>query len=174
MSESERPRPEYGEYASGDEQSAALARSGAIPTPERKVPAAPTQTRKATPEVYSARSVADRLVTVFLMSFWAVFILGDAASFLNLGLALRAPMKQIGIENYQATELTAVVGIAMLVSQLVVWAVAAIWSYRRLSRKQISWWVPVVLGVLGFILIAILLGSLLATDPSVAPALTKF
>ena len=184
MSEPERPRPEYGEYASSAEQAAALGRSGALPTPVEKSPAGgmspivPTAelrlSHQGSPSIERTPSLVDRLVTVFLVTFWAVFVIGDAVSFLNLGESLRAPMKQIGIENYHATELTAGIGIAMLVSQVMLWAVAAVWSYRRLSLKKISWWVPVVLGVLSFIVLVILLGTLLATDPSIAPALTKF
>ncbi|MEO7348441.1 MAG: DUF6264 family protein [Terrimesophilobacter sp.] len=181
MSESERPRPEYGEYASSDEQEAALTRSGVTP-PHPVAEGVDSLTPQALRGVShheavegdSARRVADRLVTVFLISFWAIFVIGDAASFLNLGESLRAPMKQIGIDDFQPTALTAAAGIAMLVSQAVLWALAAAWSYRRLSRRMTAWWVPVVLGALSFIVIVVVLGTLLATDPSFTPALTKF
>lgn len=199
MSDSERPRPQYGEYASKDEQAQALALSGADPelieaassarvnslaSPLLSKPAQsksaqskPDQsklTRQTVADAYSARAVTDRLVTVFLLSFWAVFIVSGAGNFVNLGDSLHDTMKKLDYGDYHATGLTAALGIAMLATQIVLWIIAAVWSYRRLSRKKSAWWVPVVLGVLSFIVLTILLGTLLAADPSFVPHVSSF
>lgn len=162
MSESERPKPEYGEYASDEEHASALERSGVEPNPLEAL-APPSLESTPTPP---RRSSLDRIVTVFLLAFGFVSILGSASNYLNLGETLQATMKRIGMGEYHSTELTAGFGVAMLASQVVVWILAAVWSYRRISRHKIAWWVPVLAGVLSFIVLTVLLGSLLAADPS--------
>lgn len=157
------PMPEYGEYASAEELAAALKRSGA---PDRRVePQTPPAQREPAP-VSAPRNSLDRIVTVFLLSFGAVFVIGGAPNYLNLGETLNETMKQFGADGYQPTDQTGLFGIAMLASQILLWLLAAAVSYRRIKRHKTAWWVPVLAGVVSFLVLSVLLGSLLAADPA--------
>ncbi len=171
--ESERPKPQYGEYASEDERAAALARSGGSST--HADPQAPPVDGTAHSKIPAPdhRNPFDRIVTVFLLSFGAVTIFGSAANFLNFGEKLPQMVAELGMGEFHATAHTAGMGIVMLVGQALLWVLAAVWSYRRMRRQKLSWWVPVLLGALSFIVLSILLGSVLSTDPSFIPTLSK-
>lgn len=172
-----RPAPQYGEYASDEEMASAIKRSGGTP------PVAPTSIQHAkatvqrpaapavTPMTHTVppKNAVDRIVTVFLLAFGLVYVVGGISTYLNLGVTLQETVKRFGMGDYQPTSQTASIGIAMIVSQTLFWLIAAVWSYRRISRRKISWWVPVVLGVISFLVLAALLGSLLAADPSFMP-----
>lgn len=180
MSEAERQEPLYGEYASAEEQASALRRSGA--EPRQVEPHAARAESKAhptpgTPMIVPAdsrgsRNPLDRIITVFLLSFSAVFIFGGASSYLNLGPSLNDAVKQFGVSEYQVTDQTAAFGIAMLVSQVVLWLLAAVVSYRRITRHKLAWWVPLVAGILSFVVTSVLLGVLLAADPALVAAIS--
>ncbi len=178
MSDSERPKPQYGEYASDDEHASALARSGAEPA--RAHPPM-THAGNASPRLAGGgvstalrpRSAFDRIVTVFLLSFGAVSTFGSATIFLNFGEKLPEIVARQNMGVFHSTEQTATIGIIIFVSQVLLWALAAVWSFRRIKRHKLAWWVPVLVGALGFIVLSILLGSALAADPSFIPELSK-
>lgn len=194
MSESGRQTPEYGEYASDEEHASALKRSGVDPA-HTTVPApradddsrrssasgsASSLTTRPTGGLASAsadapnrRGFLDRLATIFLLAFGAVTIIGGASNYLNIGGTLQESVQQLGMGEYHPPEQAAGMGIMMLASQIIFWVVAAVWSYRRISRGKLSWWVPLLAGVLNFIVLSAILGSLLAADPSFIPALSK-
>lgn len=180
MSDSERPKPQYGEYASDDEQASALVRSGvepasvhpqALPASSVSPAAFPTQTPTIAPR---PRSAFDRIVTVFLISFGAVSIFGSATSFLNLGEKLPEIVAQQNMGVFHSTDQTATIGIIIFATQVLLWSLTAVWSYRRIKRRKLAWWVPVLLGALSFVLLSILLGSALSADPSFISDLSMF
>lgn len=182
MSESERPAPEYGQYASEEERAEAIARFGGSTTEPGATSGPPTvgvtpglpmpPTRVDT--VPASRSnLVDRMITVFLLAFGAVSVVGSAANFLSLGTTLPEMVKELGMGEFHSSAQTAGLGIVMFVSQVLLWVVAAVWSYRRITRQKLSWWVPVLFGALSFILLSILLGSALTSDPNFVPTLSK-
>lgn len=178
----ERPRPQYGEYASDAEQASALERSGAtVPTPAKSpTPSTVPAPQSSAPDPASRRTarasdalpggtasrIADRTATVFLLSFGFVYVVGSSISYLNLASALSDLFTQMGIGHYTPTSMTSAVGIGIIVGQAVVWLIVVAWSYRRITTNRTSWWVP-LLGVIASVVItAILLGILLAGDPA--------
>ena len=180
MIEPERPKPEYGEYASDEEYASALKRSGFEPKQEE----APTPPFSGVPQNASHRAshspltstprgheFLDRIVTIFLLAFGIVSIIGGAPNYLNLAKTLQDTISRIGMGEYHASALTSGFGVAMLASQVILWVIAAVWSFRRLSSRKRAWWIPVVAGVLSFIVLTVLLGILLAGDPSLVPPL---
>ena len=197
----DRPRPQYGEYATDAEQASALERSGVTPKPDasatptdstgRPLPPNPTTSPLAAPlpgtqrfpaprsagarskapfpaphTGVSARTLADRTATVFLLSFGFVYLLGSTTTCLNLAPALNTLFGQMGIGHYTATPETSGVGIGILVGQALIWLAVAAWSYRRIASGRMSWWVPVVGAIASVIITATLLGILLAGDPA--------
>ncbi|MCC6270827.1 MAG: hypothetical protein IT190_06085, partial [Microbacteriaceae bacterium] len=120
MSDEGRPEPLYGEYASEEERALALKRSGASPlraeSPEPRTGSSP----RPTPARPLGRgSSLDRIATVFLLAFGAVFILGGVPNYLNFGGTLRETLQGFGVSDYQIPEQAAGFGVAMLVSQVV-------------------------------------------------------
>lgn len=185
MSEPERPKPQYGEYASGEELAEALRRSGVEPQPtdapmrhaegdslgrSLSVPTRPGASRPRTPR---SRGAFDRIATVFLLSFGLVYIVGGASSFVNFSEKLPETVQEIGMGEYHSTSLTAGIGIAMLASQLILWLIAAVWSYRRMKKFKMAWWVPALAAVISFVILTVLLGLLLAADPTLIANLSK-
>ncbi len=167
MSDQDRPKPQYGEYASDQEQARALERSG-VAHERAEVQAARVSHEPLPPavSVQSPRRSLDRIVTVFLLAFGAVSVIGGASNFVNLSETLSETMQRFGAGEYQATAQTAGIGIALLVSQILFWLAAAVISYRRIVRHKLTWWVPVLAGVLSFVVLTVLLGSLLMSDPA--------
>ncbi|HEU4850226.1 MAG TPA: DUF6264 family protein [Terrimesophilobacter sp.] len=169
-----RPRPEYGEYASPEEQEQAIARSqpreGSV-VPDRQVQATPAATPvapdhapvRATP---APAGVGDRMVTVFLLALGLVYLIGGAGGYLSLGNTLDTVYAQFGLGDYTPTAATPAFGIAIVAGQAVIWIAAAAWSYRRLSSGRRSWWVPVLGAVATFLMTVVLFGVLLAGDPA--------
>lgn len=179
---SARPAPQYGEYASEEEQAAAMERFGAPPD---RQPAAPIEEAKPSPSAPQHDEVRptvahdqvaramDRILTVFLLSFGLVYVLGGASTYLNFADSLQSMMKQLGVGEYHPTSLTAGVGIAVLAGQAILWLVAAIWSYRRITRGRRAWWIPVLAGVASIIIASVLIGVLLAGDPALMASIQK-
>lgn len=161
-----RPRPEYGEYASPEEQARAIARSGpgtALPS----IPAASGPEPAAGPQAPSTRAgIVDRLITVFLLALGLVYLIGGAGGYLNLATTLGTVYAQFGIGEYAPTPQTPLFGVAIVVCHAIIWVAAAVWARRRLSRGRRSWWVPVLGAGVTFLLTVVLFGALLAGDPA--------
>jgi Family of unknown function (DUF6264) len=187
MSTESTPRPEYGEYASAAEQAEAIERSGVpragLPSAEARsagaaragLPAASVENspvaRSASvpstmPPTRTGTWALDRVVTIFLLSFGLVFVIGGAGTYLSLDASLESMFSQLGVGEYTPTSMTGIVGIIIVVSESIIWLLATGWSYARLNRGRLAWWIPVVAGVVSFIVSAILIGILLSTDPA--------
>lgn len=170
-----RQRPEYGEYASPEEQAQAIARSQpreasvpsdrpphAAPAP---APAAPTGSLPA-PQAATPVRTGDRVATVFLLALGLVYLIGGAGGYLALGTTLDTVYAQFGLGDYTPTSATPAFGVAIVACQAVIWITTALWSYRRLSRGRRSWWVPALGAVATFLVTVVLFGVLLAGDPA--------
>ncbi|MBX3078419.1 MAG: hypothetical protein KDB18_07695 [Salinibacterium sp.] len=181
MNPDERPRPQYGEYASEAERAAAIERSGgARPTPSEAPAASDTPVRPAVSKKSAstpgqparpalnrtANKGSDRIVTIFLLTFGLVYIIGGAGSYFTLGASMERMFAQLGVGEYTPTTLTPIIGIVIVVSEGIIWLLAAGWSYRRISSGRPSWWIPVAAGIIGFFVSVALLGVLLAQDPA--------
>jgi hypothetical protein len=171
----DRERPQYGEYASPQEQAKARARSGAEPGPP--VTARPPSSAAA-PSSGNGRArplagTVDRLLTVFLLAFGLVYLLSGTASYLDLAVAMEAVYAQFGIGDYTPQPQTQAIGIAIVAGQAVIWLVSAVWAYRRLRAGRMAWWVPVLGAVVTFVVSVILLGTLLLGDPAFLENVTR-
>ncbi len=169
MTDRDRAQPEYGEYASPQEQAKAIARSqpagtGGAPA-SGTAPSLPAAGSRAAPAASSA-GVLDRFATVLLLALGLVYLIGGAGGYLDLARTLDTVYAQFGIGEYTPTPATSAFGLAFVACQTVVWVAAAVWSYRRLSRGRRSWWVAVLGAVVSFVVTVVLFGALLAGDPA--------
>jgi len=169
---SDGPRPEFGEYASPEEQARAIARSQPDAAPASGAPGPPTPPPPARgPAATAAAPTAtggplDRIVTVLLLAIGLVYLIGGVGGYLDLPTTLDTVYAQFGIGSYTPTAATPAFGIAFLASQSLIWIAVAFWSYRRLSRGRRSWWVPVLGAVATFLVSVVLFGVLLGSDPA--------
>lgn len=182
MTEPERAKPQYGEYASEEEYASALKRSGVdpdhvltpvTPSPDISRGVSPPSSPRSHSQTSLQHGLLDRVVTMFLLAFGIVSIIGSAPNYLNLSETLQEALTQMGIGEYHLSALTSGFGIAMVVSQVVLWMIAAVWSFRRISRGKRAWWLPLLAGAVSFLVLTVLLGALIAADPSFIPALAQ-
>lgn len=187
MTNDERPRPQYGEYASPQEQAKAIAQSqplqSTVPSASPASPAslaspvAPTSaTPPATPALDSVpgqRGSFNRLATIVLLALGLVYLIGGASSFLALPQTLGLVYQQWGIGDYLATSFASTLGIVVVVAQAVIWLVVAVISLRRLRTHRTSWWVPIVGAVATFIVTVILMAVVIMSDPAFTAYLTS-
>ena len=184
MTNDERPRPQYGEYASPQEQAKAIAQSqplqSTVPSASPASLASPVAPTSATPPATPAldsvpgqRGSFNRLATIVLLALGLVYLIGGASSFLALPQTLGLVYQQWGIGDYLATSFASTLGIVVVVAQAVIWLVVAVISLRRLRTHRTSWWVPIVGAVATFIVTVILMAVVIMSDPAFTAYLTS-
>lgn len=177
MTEAPRPAPQYGEYATPEEQQEIIRRSGGPqgPVPAGDAPVLPVAVPRTSPAAdETAVSAApatrrgDRFVTIALLAYGLYTVvttipqLIDYAGFAELWLSMA------GID----AEFTAVAegrtwGITAAVLFAVAWIVTALLSWRAMARGRLSWWIAVVGAAIAFIVVSICLSVPLMSDPAV-------
>lgn len=184
MTDEHRPQPEFGQYATPQEQANAIAKS--LPTPNitptaktqsehggsraAKIPPAPAP-RSIDPKTAQARGVrGDRLITMILLAVGFAYTLSGIPTYLSPQNSINLMYKQMGIGTYVATGATSGIGVAVIATQLLIWVLAAIWAFRQIRRGHASWWIPILAAVITVLVSAALLAVLLMADP----AFTKF
>ncbi|MDR2997692.1 MAG: DUF6264 family protein [Microbacterium sp.] len=137
-------RPQYGEYATPEEQRLAAG----LPAEPPPAPAAPAPAPDPQPaaahaaEAPKARPV-DRLLTIAMLAYGVVNVFSTIPQFLNMGEALTQAMKMLGIPG-EFTNLgpARTWGIVAIVVMLVGFAATVYVAFRRIRAAKLAWWVP--------------------------------
>ncbi|WP_460785701.1 DUF6264 family protein [Microbacterium tumbae] len=173
-------RPQYGEYASPEEQrrraglppldpaTADLppAGFGPVHVPGRAAEASPSSTPAPRP-----RGV-DRIVTIALLAYGLVNVVMSAIAYLDLPGVMNRYLEIFGIEgeftNLDQGRLWGGIAAAVLVAgyALTVWL-----SVRRLRAPKPSWWVPIVGAVVTSFAVSLCLMVPMLGDPAFASIL---
>jgi hypothetical protein len=190
MDDQERPRPQYGEYATPEEQRARIAAlGGETPHPDvvetAQVPAgsaashhhdsAPQRLASPRPTTSAARPsrLADRVITVALLAYGLVTVLGAIPQLVDFAGFAQTWMDMAGID---ATLADPAGGRAWGVTAAVVygagWLLTAVLSWWSLSLRRLSWWIPLVGAIVTFVIVSLLLAAPLLSDPGVLDGLT--
>lgn len=119
------------------------------------------------------RGSANRLATVALLALGLVYLIGGAGSYLALPESLDMLYQQWGIGSYAATSLASTIGIAVVVSQAVIWIATALLAVRRLRKGRSSWWIPLIGAVVTVIVTAIFMAVVIMSDPTFTAYLTR-
>lgn len=163
-------RPQYGEYASPEEQ---RIRAGLPPV--EQVPAASASAPsalqvKAAPQakaVPPTRRRAGRMITAVLLGIGLVNVLTSIPGFLDLASSLNQSLKMLGLEgsfsNFAAAKTWGTVG---LIVMMVGYAFTVWMSVRRIARGRSSWWVPLVGFLVTMILVTICVSVPMMGDPA--------
>ncbi|MHA7986077.1 DUF6264 family protein [Rathayibacter sp. CAU 1779] len=166
-----RPRPQYGEYATPEEQRAAIKAPEtnphyAPPEPD-EVESAPTQhpfTADATtrqnppvdpdsPAAYNGsaflRHPADRVITIALLVLGLYNVITTIMQRSDIPDEIALLYSSAGITgDYTVTSLTGTVADVIAIVSMALWVVAAGLSTLTILRGRIAFWIPLVAGVL--------------------------
>lgn len=177
-----RPRPQYGEYASVDEQIAA----GGIPVePEPVVTPSPANATVSdqglvapdpatrVPGAPPAPKQWDFALSVTLLIFGAYTVGSSFAGLLDFSAVLREVYAQAGYGEYTSDGLADGIGIAILVSQAVLYIATLVLTVLRIRAKRVAFFVPLIGGaVAGILMLALVLVAMTA-DPALAAWVTS-
>ncbi|MDF2507424.1 MAG: hypothetical protein K0Q52_1283 [Microbacterium sp.] len=162
-------RPQYGELATPEEQR----RAAGLPPIEEVV--APPVTPATTPAVSAPSASApatrphpvDRVVTVALLAYGLVNIIITGLSYLDLPVVMNETMKILGIEgeftNFAEGRTWGTIAAIVLA---VGWSITAALSIRRLRRRRITWWVPIVGALVTMTIVTICISVPMMNDPA--------
>jgi hypothetical protein len=188
MSDS-RPRPQFGEYASPEEQRARIAEpideqraeelgiAPVVPVErqprQRHEPTLREQTREpgvvqpGAPTVAAKRPVAgDRLATSILLGLGLVGLIVTMPGLLDLPGLIRPALVRMGVSGYSSDGLASAMGILALGLQIALWVGAIILSSRSLRAGRLTFWIPLVAGVAANLVVVICLAVAMGADPA--------
>lgn len=159
-----RPRPQFGEYATAEEQRARIQRpevtealdAGVAPQPTPQPPAAPAADAPAgfpAPATRGAR--VDRIVTFGLLFYGLFSVVTTIVQLLDFPEYAERGAQMLGV-TATFTNLAAgyVWGAAAALVYGIGWLLTAVFTWRRLRRGRIAFWVPLV----GFVATALIAG----------------
>lgn len=170
-----RPRPQYGEYATPEEQRARIQHpdatwaldAGQAPaeTPATETHGWPVDTSPA-PPVAPARN-ADRIVTLALLIVGGFNVALSAVSYFDLANLAGRAMELLGMPgeftNVASAQLWGPIAAVVLI---VGFLITAFFAWRRVRAKRLSWWVPLVGAVVTYALVYVCLAIPLLGDPA--------
>ncbi|MFT4136318.1 DUF6264 family protein [Microbacterium sp.] len=160
-----RPRPQYGEYATPEEQRARIQQPAApVSAPQPRVQSAPATTVGPRPS-----RTADRIVTLVLLAYGLFTVVTAIPQLIDFGAFAQTWMQVVEIDasftNVAQGRLWGLIGAAVFG---VGWLATALWSWRSLSRRRITWWIPLVGAIATFVIASVCLTVPLLGDPAIA------
>lgn len=164
-----RPRPQYGEYATPQEQRAHVRQPS--PTPPVTPPPAPAdRVRPSGPPWPADRPkapAAGRIIALILLAYGAVNVALSIPSFLNLAPALTRAYRMVGVPgsftNVDGARTWGVVAVIVLV---VGFLLTAWLTLRALRRGRSAWWLPIAGAAVTYIVVFICMSVPLLGDPA--------
>lgn len=174
------PRPQYGEYASPEEQSRRAGRDLPVtPAPAEPVLSVPPSAAPARPAPAAGDAAAapswnvDRLITLVLLAYGLVNVITSAISYLDPSAFLTQMMQVLGIEGTFTNHAQAKVwGIAAAIVLILGWTGTAVWALSSLRRGKRSWWIPLVGAAVTLALSAVCMLVPFYGDPAVSSYLS--
>jgi hypothetical protein len=177
----DRPLPQYGEYATPEQQAAAMGKHyvgkhdvgehdvgehdvgqhdvapGAPPTPQTRVNLAPPGAAGQRPHgerAGVAGNAADRFATIFQLGIGFVFLLNS--DYFHFAANFNSVSSQLGLAQRVPASLDQL-GWLLLTANILFLAATMLWAYTRIRRDKLTFWVPVV----GYVAFSLLVGVLL-------------
>lgn len=177
MTDTPRPAPQYGEYATPEQQQEIIRRSGGPQTPVAAADApvlpvavpVPAAAAEASSEaVDSAPRRRDRFVTIALLAYGLYTVVTTIPQLIDYAGFAELWMSMAGIDaDFTAAAEGRTWGITAAVLFAVGWITTALLSWRAIVRGRLSWWIAVVGAVVSFIVVSICLSVPLMSDPAV-------
>lgn len=174
-----RPTPQYGEYASPQEQAKVIARSlPPVPpvlqpkdsktavTPALAPPASAPVVASASGPAVRPRRRWDLALSIGMLAYAAVTILAGFSQYSDLPSLLNQVYAQQGIGTFAGTEFAATAGFAINASNLIIYASVLPLTVARLRARRIAFWIPLAGGVLAAIITGSLMIAVMVNDPT--------
>jgi hypothetical protein len=179
-----RPRPRYGEYATPEEQRARIAQpqvtealsSGAAPAadasaPPFSPPAAATSSAAAAPRALGG-SMVDRILTMGMLGYGLFIVITSIPTVTDYTSFASSFFETIGADATLSDPAAGRGwGLAAALVLGIGWLAAAVLSWLNLRARRISFWIPLVAGIVFTMIASTLLVVPLMTDPAVLAAL---
>jgi len=177
----ERPRPQYGEYATPEEQRARIRQPVEPSAPDAARPPAPATPGRATtpaPATVAAAPAAtrpryvDRVVTFALLAYGLVTVIGSIPAAADYTQFAATFFEALGVEQTLSDPAGARGwGLASALVLGLGWLLTLAVSWRSVRAGRLSFWIPLVGGVVFNGISSVLLVVPLASDPAVWSAL---
>lgn len=170
-----RPRPQYGEYATPEEQRARIQE----PAPAQLEPIAPIMTDAPADGIPSGPVVAerrqhpvDRIVTFALLAYGLVNVITSVPAFLDYETYAETMLAMMGVDVQLSDPAAGKAwGIAAALVLAIGWCATAALSVWSMRRSRVTWWIPVVGGIVFIFITGALMAVPLMNDPAVWQAL---
>ncbi|WP_292677864.1 MULTISPECIES: DUF6264 family protein [unclassified Microbacterium] len=173
-----RKRPQYGEYATPEQQRAAIrepapqasARMTHLPTPVTgPLPLPHPTTSAARPS-----RTADRIITFALLVYGLITVISGVPQLWNFTELAQTTLDLAGIDatfsNFAQGDLWGRIGAIVFV---VGWMLTAVLSWRAVARGRLSWWIPLVGAIVTFLVVTVCVMVPLYSDPAIIAYITR-
>ncbi|VXC01541.1 conserved membrane hypothetical protein [Microbacterium sp. 8M] len=161
------PRPQFGEYATPEEQSRRAGRplpSPVVPAPVPNAEPAVTATDAGSRPAHPV----DRIASIALLAYGLWNVITSIFQFLNPSALMATMLQALGISgtfsNYEQARIWGIVAGSILIAG---WLATAAWTVQRLRRGRLTWWVPVLGGVVFVMLSSFCMMVPFFSDPAV-------
>lgn len=175
-------RPQYGEYATPEEQRARaglppLEADAAASAPVIAPPAAQAVSADVAPasQPVDARTPAgpmNRLITIALLALGLVNVLTSIPGFVDLATTLNLSLQMLGIDgefsNFAAARTWGVISVLVMLAG---YLATAWFSFRLLKRGRMAWWVPLVGAVATMLVVSFCVSVPMVGDPAFTQSL---
>ena len=173
----ERPRPQYGEYATPEEQRARiqqpdmtwLLETGQDPDALHGAPAK-SAASVAAPAAAVPKSgrFADRVATIALLVYGLVNVVTSIPSMIGYESYASTLLGLLGVDTQLADPAAGRPwGVAAALVMAIGWLVTAYVSWRSLKAGRVTWWIPLVAGIVFLFVSGTLLMVPIVSDPVV-------
>lgn len=151
----ERPRPQFGEYASAEEQRARIQQpevterleAGVAPADAPSTPSTPSAPAGAAAPI-GRRRLVDRIVAFALLGYGLVNVVAAAPSLVDYAAYMTSVFELMGVDaelgDPQAGRPWGIAAAIVLVGG---WLLTAALTWANARRGRVSWWIPLVGGV---------------------------
>jgi hypothetical protein len=150
----DRPMPEYGEYATPEQQAAAM---GRVYVPPEQVAAEQAIAEHAMTQVTLARppSYANRFFTVFLLGLGAVTLIEMIPIYFNYASLFKGQIA-LGLGSLTVPSSINGAGIPTLIANVVLYGASVVLSVLAIRRGRLSFYIPLAGAILFYLIAAIL------------------
>lgn len=159
-------RPQYGEYATPDEQRRLAGLPPLDAAPEATAAAPVIEQAEPTRSITQARPW-DRIITIALLAYGLVNVVMTGLSYLDLPTVMNESMRILGVDgaftNFAQGKLWGTTAAVLLVLG---WAITAWLSLRRLRTGKLTWWVPLVGAAATMLIVSICIMVPMLGDPA--------
>jgi hypothetical protein len=139
----EKPRPQYGEYATPEQQAKAMGREY---VPQAAKPEAPAPPTPAPPQALQPQPLGvllNRITTILFLAYGVIMLINDIPIYEDFAATVNKVLATAG-NPLRITDPSNLTGVWGLVANIVLLLATAVLSFWQLRRGRLSFYIPVV------------------------------